>query len=138
MTPSRTQRDAIFKAFGRAFFKQDLDLMYGVVTADFTWTVDDGDKVHVLDSRDKIADFFEQRRGKFENVRFDDVVFHHAADATFMTYRMTGTDVATGEAFAKVGVERYTFRDGKLTVKDVYSRPAEIEAPRATNPTRGV
>ena len=45
-----------------------------------------------------------------------------------MTYRMTGTEVATGEAFAKVGVERYTFRDGKLTVKDVYSRPAEVEA----------
>ena len=135
---NNVEGDAIFKAFGRAFFKQDLDLMYEVVTADFTWTVDDGDKVHVLDSRDKIADFFEQRRGRFENVRFDDVVFHHAADATFMTYRMTGTDVATGEAFAKVGVERYTFRDGKLTVKDVYGRPAEIEAPRATNPTPGV
>ena len=137
MTPSRTQRDAIFKSFGRAFFRQDLDLMYEVVTSDFTWTVDDGNKVHVLDSRDKITDFFEQRRSKFQNVRFDDVVFHHAADATFMTYRMTGTDVATGEAFAKVGVERYTFRDGKLTVKDVYSRPAEIEAPGATNLTRG-
>ncbi len=127
MTPSSEQRDAIFKTFGRAFFKQDLDLMYLAVTPDFTWTVDDGDQVHVLDSREKIADFFEQRRGRFENVRFDDVVFHHAPDATFMTYRMTGTEVATGEAFAKVGVERYTFRDGKLTVKDVYSRPAEVE-----------
>lgn len=126
MTPSNAQRDAIFKAFGRAFFKQDLDLMYEVVTADFTWTVDDGDQVHVLDSRNKIAEFFAQRRGKFENVRFDDVVFHHAADATFMTYRMTGTAVATGDAFAKVGIERYTFRDGKLTVKDVYSRPAAV------------
>jgi ketosteroid isomerase-like protein len=126
MTPSSAQRDAIFKAFGRAFFKQDLDLMYEVVTADFTWTVDDGDQVHVLDSRNKIAEFFSQRRGKFENVRFDDVVFHHAADATFMTYRMTGTAVATGYAFAKVGIERYTFRDGKLTVKDVYSRPAAV------------
>ena len=101
--------------------------MYEAVTPDFTWTVDDGDQVHVLDSREKIADFFEQRRGRFENVRFDDVVFHHAPDATFMTYRMTGTEVATGEAFAKVGVERYTFRDGKLMVKDAYSRPAEVE-----------
>ena len=100
--------------------------MYEVVTADFTWTVDDGDQVHVLDSRNKIAEFFAQRRGKFENVRFDDVVFHHAADATFMTYRMTGTAVATGDAFAKVGIERYSFRDGKLTVKDVYSRPAAV------------
>ena len=126
MTPSSAQRDAIFKAFGRAFFKQDLDLMYEVVTADFTWTVDDGDQVHVLDSRNKIAEFFAQRRGKFENVRFDDVVFHHAADATFMTYRMTGTAISTGDAFAKVGIERYTFRDGKLTVKDVYSRPAAV------------
>ena len=126
MTPSSAQRDAIFKAFGRAFFKQDLDLMYEVVTSDFTWTVDDGDQVHVLDSRNKIAEFFAQRRGKFENVRFDDVVFHHAADATFMTYRMTGTAVATGDAFAKVGIERYSFRDGKLTVKDVYSRPAAV------------
>ena len=127
MTPSSEQRDAIFKTFGRAFFKQDLDLMYEAVTPDLAWTIDDGDQVHVLDSREKIADFFEQRRGRFENVRFDDVVFHHAPDATFMTYRMTGTEVATGEAFAKVGVERYTFRDGKLTVKDVYSRPAEVE-----------
>ena len=126
MTPSSAQRDSIFKAFGRAFFKQDLDLMYEVVTADFTWTVDDGDQVHVLDSRNKIAEFFAQRRGKFENIRFDDVVFHHAADATFMTYRMTGTAVATGDAFAKVGIEQYSFRDGKLTVKDVYSRPAAV------------
>ena len=100
--------------------------MYEVVTPDFNWTVDDGDKVHVLDSREKIGNFFEQRRGKFENVRFDDVVFHHASDATFMTYRMTGTEVATGEAFAKVGVERYSFRNNKLTVKDVYSRSAEV------------
>ena len=126
MVPNSEQRDAIFKKFGRAFFKQDLDLMYEVVTPDFNWIVDDGDKVHVLDSREKIGNFFEQRRGKFENVRFDDVVFHHAPDATFMTYRMTGTEVATGEAFAKVGVERYSFRNNKLTVKDVYSRSAEV------------
>ena len=126
MVPNSEQRDAIFKKFGRAFFKQDLDLMYEVVTPDFNWTVDDGDKIHVLDSREKIGNFFEQRRGKFENVRFDDVVFHHAPDATFMTYRMTGTEVATGEAFARVGVERYSFRNNKLTVKDVYSRSAEV------------
>ncbi len=127
MVPNSEERDAIFKKFGRAFFKQDLDLMYEVVTPDFNWTVDDGDKVHVLDSREKIGNFFEQRRGKFENVRFDDIVFHNAPDATFMTYRMTGTEVATGEAFAKVGVERYSFRNNKLTVKDVYSRPVEAE-----------
>ncbi len=126
MTPSAAERDATFKTFGRAFFRQDLDLMYEVVTDDFTWTVHDGEEVRVLDSRDKIAAFFEERRGRFEGVRFEDVVFHHAPDATFMTYRRTGVEVATGESFADVGVERYVFRDGKLTVKDVYSRPAAV------------
>ncbi len=126
MTPTPEQRDATFKTFGRAFFKQDLDLMYEVVADDFTWTVQDGDAVRILDSRDKIAAFFESRKGKFECVRFEDAVFHHAPDATFMTYRMSGTGVASGERFARVGVERYTLRVGKLTAKDVYSRPAPV------------
>jgi ketosteroid isomerase-like protein len=126
MIPTTEERDSTFQAFGRAFFKQDMDLMYQVVTDDFTWTVQDGDTVRVLNSRAKIEAFFAERRGKSENVRFDDVVFNHAPDATFMTYRMTGTEVATGRKFAKVGIERYTFRDGKLAEKDVYSRPIDI------------
>ncbi|MBM86679.1 MAG: hypothetical protein CMM47_11745 [Rhodospirillaceae bacterium] len=123
MTPSSGERDVIFKTFGRAFFKQNLDLMYTAVTPDFTWTIQDGDTVRVLDSRERIAAFFDERRGRFKNVRFEDVVFHHAPDATFMTYRMSGTEAASGKTFARVGIERYTFRDGMLTEKDVYSRP---------------
>jgi ketosteroid isomerase-like protein len=126
MTPSSDERDAIFKAFGRAFFKQDMELMYQVITDDFTWTVQDDESTRILNSREKIAGFFAERRGKFENIRFEDVVFNHAPKATFMTYRMTGTESATGAKFARVGVERYTFRDGKLTEKDVYSRPADV------------
>lgn len=126
MAPNTDERDVIFKTFGRAFFKQDMDLMYQVVADDFTWTVQEGDAVRVLNSREKIEAFFAERRGRFENVRFEDVVFNHAPEATFMTYRMTGTESATGARFARVGVERYTFREGKLTAKDVYSRPAAL------------
>ena len=36
MNPTAEERDALFKAFGRAFFKQDLDAMYQVVT-EATW-----------------------------------------------------------------------------------------------------
>ncbi|MED5575720.1 MAG: hypothetical protein VX955_16430, partial [Pseudomonadota bacterium] len=43
------QRDAIFKTFGRAFFKQDLDLMYEAVTPDFTWTIYEDDALVALD-----------------------------------------------------------------------------------------
>lgn len=124
MTPSAADRDTLFKAFGRAFFRQDMDAMFEVVTDDFTWTVEEQGRVRELVGKQQIADFFAEREGRYENVRFTDVVFHHAPDATFMQYRISGTVAATGEPFARVGIERYTFRDGKLAVKDVYARSA--------------
>ena len=66
----------------------------------------------------QVAAFFEERQGTQRDVRFEDVVFHHAPEATFMTYRVTGTDVVSGERFERVGVERYTFRDGRIAEKD--------------------
>lgn len=117
------ERDELFTAFGRAFFRQDLDAMYEVVTDDFTYSILVGDEPRVMTTRDEVASFFEERRGIQKEVRFEDVEFHHAADATFMTYRVTGTDVASGDAFERVGVERYTFRNGRIAEKDVYSRP---------------
>ena len=124
MTLPTDDRDALFKAFGRAFFKEDLDALYdAVVTGDFTWTINvAGDDVRVLDSRDKIADFIAERRRMLDNVRFEDVVYHHAPDASFMTFRMTATDKMTGAAIERHGVERYAFRDGRLAMKDVYTR----------------
>ena len=97
--------------------------MYDVVTEDFTYSilVDDGPRI--MRTRDDVAAFFEERRGIQRDVRFEDVVFHHAPDATFMTYRVTGVDVASGEPFERVGVERYTFHEGRIAEKDVYSRP---------------
>jgi ketosteroid isomerase-like protein len=124
MTPSSEARDALFKAFGRALFKEDLDALYEVVSDDFRWTILVGDSVRVMDSRRKVADFMDERRRTLDDVRFEDVVYHHAPDASFMTFRMTATDKATGAAIERLGVERYTFRDGRLAVKDVYTRPA--------------
>ena len=123
MNPSAEERDALFKAFGRAFFKQDLDAMYEVVTPDFAYSILVNDEPRQMTSREQVAAFFEERKGIQKDVRFEDVVFHHAPDATFMTYRVTGTDVATGERFERIGVERYTFSDGRIAEKDVYSRP---------------
>lgn len=124
MTTSVETREALFKAFGRAFFRQDMEAMFEVVTEDFTWTVEEQGQVRVLTGKQQIAGFFAERRGRYENVRFTDVVFHHAPEATFMQYRISGTVAATGEPFDRVGIERYTFRDGRLAVKDVYARTA--------------
>ena len=124
MTPTAAERDTIFKAFGRAFFKQDLDAMYQVVTPDFVWSVQGGEVARLLTSREDIAAYFAERKQQVENLRFHDVVYHHAPDATFMTFRLTGTDKVTGKPFESIGVERYTFRDGRLALKDVYTKPA--------------
>ena len=59
-----------------------------------------------------------------KKVRFADVVYHHAPEATFMTFRAIETDPATGVETEDVGVERYTFRDGRIAVKDVYRKRA--------------
>ena len=123
MNPTAEERDALFKAFGRAFFRQDLDAMYQVVTEDFTYSILVNDQPRRMNTREQVAAFFEERQGIQKDVRFEDVVYHHAPDATFMTYRVTGTDVASGDRFERVGVERYTFRDGRIAEKDVYSRP---------------
>ena len=128
MIPTAEERDALFKSFGRAFFKQDLDAMYQVVTEDVAYSILVGDVPRQMTSRDQVAAFFEERKGLQKDVRFEDVVFHHAPDATFMTYRVTGTDLASGERFERIGVERYTFRDGRIAEKDVYSRPMLQEA----------
>ena len=124
MNPTAEERDALFKAFGRAFFRQDLEAMYQVVTEDFTYSILVNDQPRIMNTRDQVAAFFDERKGIQKDVRFEDVVYHHAPDATFMTYRVTGTDVASGEPFERVGVERYTFRDGRIAEKDVYSRPS--------------
>ena len=123
MQPTAAERDELFTAFGRAFFRQDLDAMYEVVTDDFTWSILFDGMPRVSSTREQVAAFFEERRGVQRDVRFEDVVFHHAPEATFMTYRVTGVDVASNEPFERVGVERYTFRDGRIAEKDVYSRP---------------
>ena len=122
--PSVAEREAIFKAFGRAFFKEDLDALYQVVTEDFVWSAVVNGKARHIQGRAAVAAYFAERRGLYENVRFHDVVYHHAPEASFMTFRLTATSKATGAPVDEIGVERYTFRDGKLAVKDVYLKPA--------------
>jgi hypothetical protein len=123
MIPSEAERDSLFKKFGRAFFKQDLDALYEVVTTDFKYSILVDDVPRIMKTRDEVADFFVERNATQRDVRFADVIFHHAPEATFMTYRVTGVDTASNAAFERVGVERYTFNHGRIAEKDVYSRP---------------
>jgi ketosteroid isomerase-like protein len=124
MTPSATERDALFQGFARALFKNDMDALYKVVTPNFVWRYHDGlSTERVLTGRDVIRKHIEERKAFFSASRFHDVVYHHLSEISFMTFRVSETVRATGEQREQQGIERYTFENGKLASKDVYRKP---------------
>lgn len=125
MTPSAADRDTVFKAFGRAFFKRDVEALYEACTPDFTWmTLDADGNAKSITGKRAVAEQLQQRPKHLENIRFEDVHYHHAQDATFMTFRLTATHTQTGEPHEEIGIERYTFKEGRIALKDVYRKPA--------------
>ena len=125
MSPTASERNALFKSFGRAFFKRDADALYEVCAADFTWmTLDETGNAKAITGKDAVAEQLQRRSDQLENVRFEDVHYHHAPDATFMTFRITATRKDSGAPHEEIGIERYTFTDGKIATKDVYRKPA--------------
>jgi ketosteroid isomerase-like protein len=119
------EREELFRAFGRAFFKKDVDALYRVVTPDFQWRGQDGTgAVRLLDSPEAIRAHFERQKELFSEQRFYDVVYRHLPDLSIMTFGMTEVRRADGASSNHQGVELYTFKDGRIALKDVYRKPA--------------
>ena len=124
MTPSSAERDELFKGFARALFKSDIDALYEVVTPDFLWSFHDGlGQTKSLADPNAIRAHLAEQKALFSVQRFHDVAYHHASDISFMTFRVSETLRAGGEAREQRGIESYTFRDGRLATKDVYRKP---------------
>jgi ketosteroid isomerase-like protein len=124
MIPSPAERDELFKRFARALFRGDIDALYQAVTTDFVWSFHDGLAVtKSLQGPDAIVAHLAEQKRLFSAQRFHDVAYHHAGDISFMTFRVSETVRATGEQREQHGIERYTFKDGKLATKDVYRKP---------------
>ena len=124
MIPTFEQRDDLLKGFAKALFRRDLDALYAVVTPDFLWSFHDGLSVtKSLVGRAQILGHLDAQKELFSSQRFEDVVYHHGADLSFMTCRIDETLRATGERREQRGIELYRFRDGKLALKDVYRKP---------------
>lgn len=119
------EREELFKAFGRAFFKKDVEALYQVVTSDFQWRgQDESGAPRLLDSPEAIRAHFERQREIYSAQRFADVVYQHLPDVSFMTFRLTETHRADGAVSNHQGVEVYTFKNGRIALKDVYRKPA--------------
>ncbi|MDB5580952.1 MAG: Ketosteroid isomerase-related protein [Bradyrhizobium sp.] len=124
MAPSPAERDELFKGFARALFKADIDALYRIVTPDFLWSFHDGGAVtKSLADPAAIRAHLTEQKSLFSAQRFHEVVYHHAQDISFMTFRVSETMRASGEQREQRGIERYTFADGKLATKDVYRKP---------------
>ena len=127
MIPAFEQRDDLLKGFAKALFRRDLDALYAVVTPDFLWSFHDGLSVtKALVGRAQILAHLDAQKELFSAQRFEDVVYHHCPDLSFMTCRIDETVRATGERRAQRGIELYRFRDGKLALKDVYRKPIAV------------
>jgi ketosteroid isomerase-like protein len=124
MTPTIEEREALFKAFPQALFAQDMDALYRTVAPDFVWNYHDGvGGTKCLGDRESILNHLEEQKDFFSRQRFHDVAYNHLPDESFMTFRVSETVRATGEEREQIGIERYTFRDGKIALKDVYRKP---------------
>lgn len=121
--PAADVRDSLLKAFAKALFAGDLDALYQVVTPDFVWSLPIGPTAPFarrVGSRQDLADYFVERDRFYEQMRFVDVVYHHAPDVTLMTFRVSGVWRSTNTSFDVQGMEQYRFRDGKICLKDAY------------------
>jgi ketosteroid isomerase-like protein len=124
MIPTYEQRDDLLKGFAKALFRRDLDALYAVVTPDFLWSFHDGLLMtKSLTGRGQILAHLDAQKELLSTQRFEDVVYHHCPELSFMTCRIDETVRATGERREQRGIELYRFRDGKLALKDVYRKP---------------
>ena len=133
MTPTATERDILFKAFSHALFTRDMEALYRVVTPDFLWSYHDGLSVtKSLTGAGLITAHLADQKELFSARRFHAIAYHHLAEMTFMTMRVSETVRATSAPREQSGIERYTFKDGKIATKDVYRKP--IDAGIAATP----
>ena len=122
-TPSPAERDNLLTAFSKALFKRDVDAVYRTVTPDFIWRLPIGPDVPVgreIGSREQLAAYFDERERVYDGMRFHHVVYHHAPEATFMTFRVTAERKGDGTTVNVLGMERYLFRDRRIALKDAY------------------
>ena len=121
--PLSAARDALLAAFSKALFARDVTAVYRTVTPDFVWRLPigpDAPQAREIASPDQLAAYFDERERMYDGMRFQDVVYHHAPEATFMTFRVVAKRKDGGAPVDVLGMERYLFRDGLILLKDAY------------------
>ena len=116
--------DDLFRRFGKAFNKADVEEIAACVTEDFEWRLNAGAAVgapggRVLKGKEALRAHFADKSKAHREARFSEARIHRAGTALFGTFRVTGIDHA-GKPFDRYGIDLYELKDGKIALKDSY------------------
>ena len=113
--------DDLFRRFGKAFNKADVEEIAACVTDDFEWRLNAGGSPSgtVLKGKDGLRAYFGDKSTAHREARYSEARIHRAGDKLFGTFRVTGIDHA-GQPFDRYGIDLYEVKDGKISLKDSY------------------
>lgn len=123
-------REQALSRFRSAFSAGDVAAIYRAVTPDFVWRLPIGPKTRVareIDSPQALAEYLSERTRIYSELRYSDSATHHADDATFVTFRVSGKRRVDDASFDVLAMERYLFRDGLVSEKDAYWKNIRAE-----------
>ena len=115
--------DDLFRPFGKAFNKADVEEIAACITDDFEWRLNAGGAPtgRVLKGKDDLRAYFADKSKAPREARFSEARIHRAGTALFGTFRATGIDHA-GKPFDRYGIDLDEVKDGKIALKDSYSK----------------
>jgi len=113
--------DDLFRRFGKAFNKADVEEIAACVTDDFEWRLAAGTRPAgtVLKGKDDLRRYFADKSQAHREARYSEARIHRSGDKLFGTFRVTGID-AKGQPFDRYGIDLYELKDGKIALKDSY------------------
>ena len=114
--------DDLFRRFGKAFNKADVEEIAACVTDDFEWRLNAGGAAGRprAEGQGRPARAISPTRARrIARRAISEARIHRAGDKLFGTFRVTGIDHA-GKPFDRYGIDLYELRDGKIALKDSY------------------
>jgi len=113
--------DDLFRRFGKAFNKADVEEIAACVSDDFEWRLAAGARPAgtVLKGKDDLRRYFADKSQAHREARYSEARIHRSGDKLFGTFRVTGID-AKGQPFDRYGIDLYELKDGKIALKDSY------------------
>ena len=118
----RTAAMNVLKAFGKAFNVGNVDGILGQVTDDFEWRLHEGSNApdaKIVKGSDAVRAALALRAERIDSIRFSETEVLFGDDHVVGRFRAIGA-YKDGKAIDVRGIDIYSFKDGKISVKDSY------------------